>query len=41
MTGGLVLRRQTADLGYFFRADGTKIELSEADMAALVAKYSM
>lgn len=41
MTGVNVLRRKTAELGFFYRADGEQIVLSEAELAALVNKFSL
>ena len=41
MTGVNVLRRLVAETGVFYRADGEEIVLSEAEMAALVAKFSL
>lgn len=41
MTGVNVLRRKTAELGFFYRANGEQIVLSEQEMAALVNKFSL
>lgn len=41
MTGVNVLRRQTAETGVFYRANGEQIVLTDAELAALVTKYSL
>ena len=41
MTGVNVLRRKTAETGVFYRANGEQIVLSDAELAALVQKFSL